>query len=170
MDKEIFSKYVELKPPFDGKVLFTGVNVPLDKLRKLIETVILFLKENQLLNGKVYKVWDWFEHDGYLHPKEIISEEFLTEFIKDNEVFYQNRSGDTYVKLGLYDEFSRWYLRIYIIDEYDLKSGDELGGNLDISASEELLLSLYKYLEEKGYENIQLEDTIMHFKKIYAGS
>lgn len=169
MDKEIFDRYRKSESPFNEKVLYTNVTIPLDKLRRIVEQTLRFLKENQLLNGKVYKVWDWFEHDGYLHPKEIITEDFWTQLTRDNDEFYRNRSGDTYVKLGLYDGFSRWYLRIYIIDEYDLKEGDEIGGTFDFSSNEVVIQSLIKYLGDKGYDELQSDEVKMYFEKRYAG-
>lgn len=149
-------------------MLYTKAKIPLDELRRLVEATIDFLKNNKLINGKVYRVWDWFEHDRYLPNKEIVSEKFLTELTKNNEKFYLNHSGDTYVKLGLYDEFSKWYLRIYIIDEYDLENGEEMGGTFDISSNEELIQSLFNYLKINGYDVLQFSDTKMYFEKRYV--
>lgn len=169
MDNEIFKRYNELMSPFDGSTLYTKSNIPLNKLRELVQETIKFLKMNHLLNGQVYKVWDWFEHDGYLPSKEIASEDFITEFTKDSSEFYKHRAGDTYVKLGLYDEQSRWYLRIYIIDEYDLDEGEELGGTMDVSSNEEVIQSLKKYLLNYGYAELYEEDSKSYFEKRYVG-
>lgn len=155
--------------PFDGNIVYTKSTISLNKLRKLVQETINFLKVNQLLNGQVYKVWDWFEHDGYLHPKEIVSEDFITEFTKDSNEFYKHRAGDTYVKLGLYDEHSRWYLRIYIIDEYDLDEGEEMGGTMDISSDKEVIMSLKKHLSSHGYAELHQKDSKSYFEKRYAG-
>ena len=87
MDNEIFNRYIELEPPFNGEVLYTKDIIPLDKLRRLVKETINYLKENDLMYGKVYKVWDWFEHDGYLRSKELVSDEFFTELTKNNEKF-----------------------------------------------------------------------------------
>ena len=91
MDKELYNRYKELKSPFNGGVLFTQADISIENLRRLVEAVIVFLKDNQLINGKIYKVWDWLEHDGYLPSKENISDTFLKEFIKDNNIFYNSR-------------------------------------------------------------------------------
>jgi hypothetical protein len=169
MDNEIFNRYKESMSPFDGSTLFTNSTIPLNKLRKLVRETISFLKRNQLLNCQMYKVWDWFEHDGYLPPKEFISDDFITEFTKDISEFYKYRAGDTYVKLGLYDLYSRWYIRIYIIDEYDLEDGEEVGGTMDISSNEEIIKLLKKYLSNYGYSELYVRDSKSYFEKRYAG-
>lgn len=169
MDNEIFSRYKETKTPFSGNILYTNSTIPLDKLRRLVQETVNFLKSNQLLNGQVYKVWDWFEHDGYLNTKEVITKEFITEFTKDTREFYKNRAGDTYVKLGLYDEHSRWYLRIYIIDEYDLDDGEEISGTMDISSNGEIIQSLKEHLSSYGYDELYHECSKAYFEKRYAG-
>jgi hypothetical protein len=47
MDKELYKKYQEIKPPFNGQVLFTNEDIPLDNLRKLVKAIIVFLKDNK---------------------------------------------------------------------------------------------------------------------------
>lgn len=169
MDKEIFNRYQDLKTPFNGEVLYTKTTISLEDLRKLVQIILNFLRVNNLLNARVYKVWDWFEHDGYLHHKDTVSEAFLTDLVTTSEQLYLNRSGETNVKLGLYDECSRWYFRIYIIDEYDLKEGEALGGTVDISLNKDIVNLFKKHLLEKEGIELECEVPLSYFEKRYAG-
>lgn len=170
MDKELFEKYKLGESPFSGSTLFTSSRVELDELRILVKEIIDFLQEKGMVSESVFKGWDWFEHDGYFHPKELVPSEILTKLTKSVEEFYQHRAGDSFVKLGLLDESHNWYLRVFIEDEYEIEDDDVLDGTMDISGDEDFISELKHCLEKKNKSNLSIEVSKEFFEKRYAGT
>ncbi|MGF7059421.1 hypothetical protein [Brassicibacter mesophilus] len=160
--------YISSFKCFNEEILYTESVVSLDELRISINLIMKVLDKNNLLNEKICKVRDWFEHDGYLTTKEVISKDFILELTKDNETFYKSRSGETYAKLGLFDECYRWYLRIYIIDEYDLKEDEEKGGTFDICINKEISKLLKSQIEYVVLIKLKRDEPKKFFEQRYA--
>jgi hypothetical protein len=171
LDKEIHKKYENELSPFNGMVLNCTAKekdfISLDILRELINLIIEFLSEYSIID-EVYKCFDWQEHDGYLTVKKIVPLCYLTYLVKDNDTLYSERSEDFLVNIGLFDKQSRWYLRIYIIDEFDLYEGEEKGGRLDITISKEYVDLLKDRLTKLGNLKVEVNKPKDYFEQIFV--
>jgi hypothetical protein len=170
MDKEIYARFNELIKPFDGTTLHTNnknYSVPLIPLREAIELIFSFLEENKLIED-VYMLEDWLEHDGCLLPKKIISYDFIRTFVKDDNAFYAIRGRDSYVNIGFYDNHNRWYLRVYIIDEDDLRIGQVSGGKFDITIESKWADELKSKIEKSQKLELKLSSPKEYFDHIIA--
>lgn len=169
MDKYIFDKYLNDETPFYGLNIHCSENIPLNDLRVLLQLVVDYLNSSNLIETEMYKVWDWFQHDGYLPKKEVIKSRFLKESLKSTDALYSIRSGETYVNLGLLDKYERWYLRVYIIDDYDLDGDEERNGTFDISMCKNQAKDLVDYIHKRSTYSLISEETKSYLSKIYAG-
>lgn len=166
MDKELLEQLKSKDGPFSGITTYCTAYIPISDLRILVSEVVEFLSRNNLLSINIFRVWDWLEHDGYLPNKELITKEFIFELLKDDETFYSNRSGDTYVNLGLYDKNFNWYLRIYIIDEFDLNEDQDKSGSFSISMNSDNSKMLNESLNFKKVSRISEMNSYDYFKSV----
>jgi len=169
LDKSLFSKYEKEIVPFDGLNIHSNTYIPLGELRNIIGQIVNFLDSKSLIGDQMYKMWDWFEHDGYLSKRSSVSTEFFKLLIKSDESFYSNHSGETYVNIGLLDNSSRWYLRIYIVDDYDLEDDEQRNGKFDISLDSNVARELLVQLNENGVDAIKCDNSKEYLRTKYSG-
>lgn len=162
-------KNVEKKlAPFDGYVLkinMNGEKVSIGVIREMVEKIFLYLGRNNLC-GKIHRYDDWLQHDGLLFYKERFTYKKLKRILKNNKSFYNSRHGDYLVRRGYYDSRNRWYMRVYVSDSIDLKTGEELWGDFDISISDYHIYKLKEILENEYSIKLGIEDAYTYFQRI----
>ncbi|AQR96544.1 hypothetical protein [Clostridium saccharoperbutylacetonicum] len=162
-------KNVEKKlTPFDGNILrlnMNGEKVPISVIREIVEEIFLYLGRNNLC-GKIYRYDDWLQHDGPLFYKERFTYKKLKQILNNNKSFYNSRNGDDLVRRGYYDSRSRWYVRVYILDRIDLKKGEELWGDFDISISDYHIYKLKEIIENEYSVKLGIEEAYTYFQRI----
>lgn len=157
MDNEIFNRYLNNLSPFNGITLYPQKNsISLTQLVQSIKCIDDFCNDKKKI---LYKVADWFDHDGFLTVKQNIPNGYLKKFAKDEETLYLNRHGDWKVYWGFYDNSLTWYFRIYIYEKEDreVESND---GTFDITilnTSSNLKLILEKEVGIKIQESPGIE-------------
>jgi len=166
MDKEIFSKCKKCTKPFDDLTLYTDGVIELSELRLVVKEILNDLEVKGYVGKSIYKVWDWIEHDSFLPKKKEVKSEFLSALLQDDQTFYDNHSGDTYVNIGIFDPDERWYLRIYIVDDYDLDEGESRSGRFALSLCKESNLVFDEYLKRTNSKKLLLSDTAKYFERI----
>lgn len=168
MKNNIVESFEKKFKPFDGNVLrinMNGEKVPIGVIREMVEKIFLYLGRNNLC-GKIYKYDDWLQHDGLLFHKERFTYKKLKQILKNNKSFYNSRHGDNLVRRGYYDSRNRWYMRVYVSDMIDLRTGEELWGDFDISISDYHIYKLKKIIENEYPIKLGIEDAYKYFQRI----
>lgn len=168
MNTALLEKIERKCPPFNGNVLKVNMNgekISLKILREVIGTIFLYLGKSGL-QGKLFKCDDWLQHDGLLFDGDRYTYKKLKQTLKNNNTFYNSRHEDHLVRKGYYDSQNRWYVRVYIADKNDLKLGEDLYGDFDISISDYHILKLKEIIENKYSIKLNIEDAYTYFRRI----
>lgn len=101
-------------------------------MRIIVKDIFIYLRNNNSAQD-IFICRDWLQHDGVLLRKKKSFYKKIKKIFKDDQVFYESRQGDYAVRTGYYDSNHQWYLRVYIVDGYDLREGEDFCGIFDIS-------------------------------------
>lgn len=150
MDEPLLRAWSGGLPPFDGVTLRPTDLVPLELLFQMLSETIGFLRE-KFSESTLLRHADWHEHDGYITASVPTDWETVTGLITSAEALYEQRPGDDFVCIGIYEAQGAFYLRIGVPDENDdpeLYPGR--WGMFDVSAAEPLIAELKSVLGRDG--------------------
>lgn len=118
MDAEFTRRLNADEAPFDGVTIYPEDIIPLPEARIALVRIVALLRETWGDAG-LCRLDDWFEHDGVVLKARPTSWEEVENYLASDEALYAARTGDTYVKIGIFPTDRRFYLRIDVIDESD---------------------------------------------------
>jgi hypothetical protein len=128
--------------PFAGSTLHLSDLIPLSELQTLLANVVAYLKA-EIPEATLLRHADWHEHDGYLTASSPTTWEDVVNLASSEESLYNQRPGDDFVQIGIYEANRAFYLRISVIEEdNDPEQFPGRLGSFDVSASEPLLSKL----------------------------
>jgi hypothetical protein len=162
MDEPLFRAWSDGLPPFDGVTLRSADLVPLELLFHMLSETIGFLRE-KFPEAKLLRHDDWHEHDGYITSSVPTDWGEVSGLITSATALYEQRPGDDFVRIGIYEPQGAFYLRIGVPDEDDdpeLYPGR--WGMFDVSAAEPLIAELKSVLRWDGLET---SDTMAYFNE-----
>ena len=103
MDQILNNNWRKSLKPFTGDILYCEDLMEIDNLRLNLEFVCQKL-EKLFSNEPIYKIHDWHEHDGYIsNPTQTNWKEILNWF-RSSSTLYESRSGDDFVRVGIYSQ------------------------------------------------------------------
>jgi hypothetical protein len=128
--------------PFASNTLHLSDLIPLRDLQTLLADVIAYLKaENQ--EATLLRHADWHEHDGYRTASSPTNWGELVNLASSEQFLYDQRPGDDFVQIGVYEATGAFYLRINVVEEDDdPEQYPGRWGSFDVSAPEPLLSKL----------------------------
>jgi hypothetical protein len=164
MDKTLQDRWQTNRTPFDGKTVHPPDLLRVEELREHLIPIVSALK---VISGdtKLLKLADWHEHDGYVtSPKATAWSEVETWFAS-NDSLYEARSGDTFVRVGIYPESVDWYFRFYVMDKDEDELYPGIWGDFDLSVREQLFDKIKWPITTK----LKRSNSVEFFKQNYAG-
>jgi len=150
MDQELNSRWKNEQTPFAGEMVTCEDYIEIRELREALELVIRMLM-NKYVKERVYVVFDWHEHDGYITGRDETDWETILRGVESEDSLYVSGCGDDHVRKGFYTESCDFYFRYYLPDvDDDPEFYPGKWGNFDITGSEELIGSVLKLLKDKN--------------------
>jgi hypothetical protein len=171
MDAEIFRRYRQGLPPFDGLRLglspFRPLSdyLPMPTLRRALIAVAHRLQQEQP-DAPLYTFHDWHEHDSYINQAHLTSWQELWARLDSDDALYASRSRDTHVSIATYPEDCSFYFRFHVLDEDeepDLYPGK--WGWFDVTCAEPLARALVEALRSEGIDRITAESAKAYFDR-----
>lgn len=142
MDESLHIALKNGSEPFTGNTLHLSDLIPLKDLRALLEVIVAFLKA-EVPGAVLQRHADWHEHDGYITESSPTNWEELASLVSSEQSLYDQRPGDDFVQIGIYEASGAFYLRINVIEEDgDPEQYPGRWGSFDVSAKESLLSKL----------------------------
>jgi hypothetical protein len=142
MDDRLHIALTSGSEPFAGNTLHLSDLISLKDLRTLLADVVVYLKA-EIPEAMLLRHADWHEHDGYRTASSPASWEELVKLTSSEQSLYDQRPGDDFVQIGIYEATGAFYLRINVVEENDdPEQYPGRWGSFDVSAPEPLLLRL----------------------------
>jgi hypothetical protein len=150
MDAALQHAWLSSSPPFNGVTLRTEDLVRLERLSQLLSTAIVFLRE-EFGDASLLQHADWHEHDGYITSSAATDWNALANLVASPETLYEQRRGEDFVRIGVYEGRGGFYLRIWVPeDNDDPEEYPGRWGSFDVSAAEPVVVRLNRALGSAG--------------------
>jgi hypothetical protein len=160
------------QPPFDGLTIYTDL-LPTPKLIRAA-AIVVDLLARQTPCRQLQAFEDWHEHDGYNQDGVSISWADLRATVDAEDRFREMSPEDDYVRRAWLPDDASFYLRWMFFREDPRPAslieptGPAEGGDLDLSASAEVISEAAHSLAAEGIES-RLIDSVEFFNSRWAG-
>jgi hypothetical protein len=159
------------QPPFDGLTIYTDL-LPTSTLIRAA-AVLVDVLDHQTACQQLQTFEDWHEHDGYNKDGVATSWAQLRETVDDERTFREMSPEDDYVRRAWLPEDASFYLRwLWYRAEPTSRPVETTdpaeGGDLDLSASADLITEATRSLAAEGIES-HVVDSAEFFNSRWAG-
>ncbi len=168
MDQFLFDQWQNGDKPFNGLTLHPNDLIPLSSLATLVADALQQL-EQRYPNVRLATYHDWHEHDGYISPSAPTSWERIKSIVASDQSLYENRAGDTFVRIAVYSADLDFLFRIYVLDEDEDDLYPGRWGDFDITGDASLVNDIATALKPLSSYDITLELSKSYFDRRHAG-
>ena len=169
MDEALDKSWKNSSQPFDGETLSFSDLLPLSALRNLMVQVLDQLKR-RFPRVTLQQFDDWHQHDGYTTSPQSSSWEGLEQILRSDEILYENRSPDDYIRKSFYPTTKTFLFRFYVADkDNDPEFYPGVWGDFDLSAHPSLIAEIVTELHGEGKDKLIVLKSKPFFDNNYAG-
>ncbi len=168
MDQELDARWRTKQSPFDGDIIYLDDYLPIAQLRTTLVSLVALLQQHYQAVD-LYTLRDWHEHDGYIWSRQSTTWQSVEQLLASDQSLYDDRAGDTFVRLAYYPSDSSFLLRIYVMDEDEEPEYPGRWGNFDLSGAPSLFTAIGIQLPEIVQPLLRRERSGAYFDRSYVG-
>ncbi len=142
MNEALEQRWHDGSAPFNGQtVAFASADLmPLPALRLALLAIVPRLRQ-RWPEAALCTLDDWHEHDGFVNEAKPASWHDISAALASNEALLTLGCGDFDVRRAFFPPTCDFYLRVYVLAEYD-NDYPERRGDFDVTCAPELAVEL----------------------------
>jgi hypothetical protein len=168
MNHELFARWKQGQPPYDGTTLYADPYLPVSDVRCAVQEIVKVPKP-RYGDCALWKLRDWYEHDGFILDAEVSTWAELEIVLVSDDTFYESRAGDEYMRVTWYPTSASFLLRYYPDEEDNDPDYPGRWGDFDFSGPTDLIAAIQQQLPVTLRAELLTEPTRRYFDQRYGG-